>query len=234
MPAAAKPPRDPAVAARGIEDAGPRRQVEHAAGSPRCRCRSGRRRSTPRRSTGSRRRTSPPVRRACAIFAAGRVACMPAPEDLSFDAATAVRATGRPGVSRPTCTRSGRWATSRTVATSWPSSAAPRRTTGREDGGRTLGDRLVGHHLPAAARARPGDHRDHAAAAGPHGGPGPRRPAPERHRRRRGHERPRRAARHARRRGTTPPHRSARPEPERLPAGACPACPAARRSASWR
>jgi hypothetical protein len=33
---------------------------------------------------------------ACAIIAAGRVACMPAPEDLSFDRATQIRATGRP------------------------------------------------------------------------------------------------------------------------------------------
>jgi acyl-CoA thioesterase len=33
---------------------------------------------------------------ACAIIAAGRVACMPAPEDLSFDTATQVRATDRP------------------------------------------------------------------------------------------------------------------------------------------
>ncbi len=73
---------------------------------------------------------------ACAIFAAGRVACMPAPGDLSFDAATQVRATGRP------------FEFETDVHPLWTVGDKPNggyllallgraaRTTGREDGGR--------------------------------------------------------------------------------------------------
>ena len=89
-----QPPRNAPMAAGRIEDAGAGRQVEQAQDLGR---------------VGVRVRVvdrllvevevvvaegAPPCRTSCAIIAAGRVARMPGPEDISFDAASAIEATG--------------------------------------------------------------------------------------------------------------------------------------------
>ena len=216
-----QPPGDAPVATGRVEDRVSRAADRAARGSPRCRRPSARRRSTPRRSRGSRRRRWPPCRTSCAIIAAGRVARMREPEDLSFDAATAVQQTGDPALfeadihhlwtvgDKPNggylLALLGRAA--RIIA-------SRRRQPG-------LGGPVLLHHLPAAARARPGHRADDAAPQRAYGRPRAGRPRPGRGRsggRRVRARRPSRGARHPLRRHRALPRAGPRgvraPHPE--------------------
>ena len=70
-----------------------------------------------------------------------------------------------PASSRPTSTRCGPWATSRTVATCWRSWAGPRPHRRPRRRRARLGGRVLLHHLPAAARPRARHHPHDAAAS---------------------------------------------------------------------
>ena len=88
-----------------------------------------------------------------------------------------------PTCSRPPSTSCGRWATSRTAATSWRSWAGRRSTPAEATQPRQgLGDRVLLHHLPAAARPRAGDGAHDPAPPRALGGARAGRARPGRHR----------------------------------------------------
>ena len=147
---------------------------------------------------------------------------MPGPEDLSFDAATALRPTESPGSSRPTSTRCGPWVTSRTAAMCSPSWVG-RPATSAQD--RTPRGRSCRRRSPTCDRlVRAGTDPDRGATHGTHGRPGSCRTGPGRARpgrRRDGAGRPARR-RGALRRRATPAggqSRAVRPAEPSIPGG---------------